>query len=66
MQGTPAASAAGSSPNDRQIWMGESTVLNVHTFWRKKIKRLDNPSNWSYKDKESGQVYPIYCLIENW
>lgn len=51
---------------DKQILMGESTVLNIHTFWRKKIKRLENPENWKYKDKESGKAYPIYYLIENW
>lgn len=53
--------------NDKQILIGESTALNVHTFWRKKIKQLQNlPDNWTYKDRESGKIYPIYYLLENW
>lgn len=52
--------------SDMQILMGESTALNVHTFWRQKIKQLENPKNWDYKDKESGEVYQIYYLLENW
>jgi class 3 adenylate cyclase len=51
---------------DKQILIGESTALNVHTFWRKKIKRLEPPKNWNYKDKDTGELYPIYFLIESW
>lgn len=49
-----------------QILMGETTALNVHTFWRKKIKRLDTPEIWDYKKRGTGETYPIYYLIENW
>lgn len=51
---------------NRQILMGESTALNVHTFWRKKIKRLESPDSWKYKYKDFGEIYPIYYLLEDW
>ncbi len=49
---------------DKQILLGESTALNVHTFWRGKIKKSDIPEGWSYKDKETGEPYQIYHLLE--
>ena len=51
--------------DDRQILMGESTALNVHTFWRKRIRRLKNPKNWNYEEKDSGKPYPLYYFIED-
>jgi class 3 adenylate cyclase len=48
-----------------QILMGESTAIMLHTFWRKKIQKLDL-SEWAYKNKATGRIYPIYLLSENW
>jgi len=48
-----------------QILMGESTALLLHTFWRKKIQKLDL-ANWGYKDRDTGEIYPIYTLSESW
>ena len=44
-----------------QIFMGESTALALHTFWRKRIKKV-KPKDWEYKDKATGNIYPIYSL----
>ena len=48
-----------------QILMGESTAVYLHTFWRKKIQKLDLPK-WDYKDKTTGETYSIYSLSEKW
>jgi len=44
-----------------QIFLGESTALALHTSWRKRIKKVEL-KDWEYKDKATGQVYPIYSL----
>jgi class 3 adenylate cyclase len=44
-----------------QIFLGESTALALHTFWRKRIKKVEL-KDWEYKDKATGQVYPVYSL----
>jgi class 3 adenylate cyclase len=44
-----------------QIFMGESTAEALHTFWRKRIKKVEL-TDWEYKNKATGQVYPIYSL----
>lgn len=49
-----------------QIFLGETTALNVHTFWRKKIKRLESLEDWDYKKRETGEIYPIFYLINSW
>lgn len=51
---------------NKQILMGESTALNLDTFWRQKIGKLENPNGWNYKDKKSGKIYSIFYLYENW
>lgn len=48
-----------------QILMGESTASYLHTFWRKKVKKV-NISDWDYKDTSTGETYPIYSLAESW
>lgn len=48
----------------RQIFMGESTALALHTFWRQRIKKVDL-TDWEYKNKATGQVYPIYSLVSD-
>jgi class 3 adenylate cyclase len=48
-----------------KILMGESTALLLHIFWRKKIQKLDIPK-WDYKDRSTGEVYPVYSLAESW
>jgi len=52
--------------NSKQILMGESTVLNIHTFWRSKINIFNLPNDWKYKNKETGELYPVYYLLESW
>jgi len=54
-----------SMANTNQILMGESIALYLHTFWRQKIQKIDLPK-WDYKNKETGKIYPIYSLAENW
>jgi class 3 adenylate cyclase len=54
-----------SKANTNQILMGESTALFLHTFWRQKIQKIEI-AEWGYKNKETGKVYPIYSLAENW
>ena len=44
-----------------QIFLGESTGLALHTFWRKRIKKVEL-KDWEYKDKATGQIYSIYSL----
>ena len=51
--------------NTNQILMGESIALYLHTFWRQKIQKIDI-HEWGYKNKETGKIYPIYSLAENW
>jgi class 3 adenylate cyclase len=51
--------------NSDQILMGESTAIYLHTFWRKKIQKLDLPK-WDYKHKTTGKTYSIYSLSEKW
>jgi class 3 adenylate cyclase len=53
------------SANINQILMGESTALSLHTFWRQRIQKVDLPK-WDYKNRATGEVYPIYSLLENW
>ncbi|MFA5364337.1 MAG: adenylate/guanylate cyclase domain-containing protein [Candidatus Bathyarchaeia archaeon] len=48
-----------------QILMGESTALFLHTFWRKKIQKI-KIKEWGYKNRETGEVYPLFALNENW
>jgi len=48
-----------------QILMGESTAIMLHTFWRKKIAKIEI-GDWGYKNKETGMIYPIFSLAENW
>jgi len=55
-----------SCAGENQILLGESTTVHLHTFWRKIIKRFKEPDNWTYKDKKTGQTYPLYQLPENW
>jgi hypothetical protein len=45
--------------------MGESTALSLHTFWRKKIQKLEMPK-WDYKNRNTGEIYPVYSLAESW
>jgi len=47
-----------------QIFMGESTALALYTFWRKKIQKVNLP-DWEYKNRVTGEVYPIYCLVND-
>jgi adenylate cyclase len=48
-----------------QIFMGEATALCLHTFWRQRVRKVDFPSEkWNYKSKATGEIYPIYSLIE--
>ncbi len=44
-----------------QIFIGESTALALHTAWRQRIKKVEL-TDWEYKNKATGQVYPIYSL----
>lgn len=47
-----------------QIFMGESIALSLHTFWRQKIRKVDLPlEKWNYKNRATGEIYPIYSLI---
>ena len=60
------ASKIQSRAKNKQILLGESTTLNVQTFWRKKLKRLDSLKNWDYSDKKTGKVYALYYLVQYW
>lgn len=51
---------------ENQILLGESTVLSLHTFWRKILKSLDKSATWEYKEKKTGQTYQLYYLPESW
>ena len=44
-----------------QILIGESTAEGLHTSWRKRIKKVQL-SDWEYKNKATGEIYPIYSL----
>jgi len=48
-----------------EILIGESTTLNLHTFWRKKIEKKEK-KNWNFKNITNGRIYPLYSLLENW
>jgi len=48
---------------DNDIFLGESTVLNVHTYWRKIIKKVEMPSSWEYVDKKTNKSYQVYRLV---
>lgn len=49
---------------ENEIFLGESTVLNVHTYWRKKIKKIEMPSKWEYVDKKTNKPYQVYRLMD--
>jgi len=49
---------------ENDIFLGESTVLNVHTYWRKKIKKVEMPSKWEYVDKKTNKPYQVYRLMD--
>jgi class 3 adenylate cyclase len=44
-----------------QILIGESTAEALHTSWRKRIKKVEL-ADWEYKNKTTGEVYPIYSV----
>jgi len=45
-----------------QILVGQSTVENVHTMWRRHLHRIEPEGEWKYRDRKSGQVYTVYSL----
>ena len=47
-----------------QVFIGESTALALFTFWRKKIQKANLP-DWEYKNRATGEVYPIYSLVND-
>jgi len=49
---------------ENDIFLGESTVLNVHTYWRKKIIKIEMPSKWEYVDKKTNKPYQVYRLMD--
>jgi class 3 adenylate cyclase len=47
-----------------QVFMGESTALTLHTFWRQKIQKVDLP-DWDCRDRKTGRAYPVYSLVDD-
>ena len=48
--------------NENEILLGESTVLNAHTYWRKKIDEITPPAEWKNIDSKTGHIYKVYKL----
>jgi class 3 adenylate cyclase len=43
-----------------QIFLGDATARNVHAIWRQIIEKVEVPAGWEYKDKETGNPYPVH------
>ncbi|MBI2971028.1 MAG: adenylate/guanylate cyclase domain-containing protein [Candidatus Aenigmarchaeota archaeon] len=50
--------------NKNEILVGEATVKNAHTFWRKLLIKKNPVEKWDYKDRRTGTSYELYFLKE--
>jgi hypothetical protein len=44
------------------IYLGETVANNAHAMWRSRMRAVDLPTDWSYKNAMNGEPYKVYEL----